>query len=534
MKNRTPASLILAVALLAPGVAAQDRTARGRNSSRPPEVDVLAGAVDAISRMHMDEFSDSTLWEAAIDGLISALNDPYAELFTAQEADAWEERTTGNYSGIGLQITLLNESVTVTAVFRGFPANEVGIVVGDVIVGVNENDASDWTTNMAADSIRGPEGTDVLVKIRRSGYDESLDFDLTRAAVHVPAVNYGTLESDIGYVVMDRVARGAAEEMSAALDDLGDRRGLILDLRGNPGGFLDESLDLADLFLEVGSTLASTVQRMPGSSVANPETRSFTDRRRQRVPDLPIVVLVDEFTASGAEILAGALQDYDRALVLGKRTFGKGVVQTVMPLPHDRRLRFTIGTWLTPLGRSLQRARDSQGQLLDEDVDTLRSVSTAGGRMLLDGGGIFPDLEIPRDTLLLVEQNLVREASELQFPLGLRIAEFGFSVAVLRRAAGEAPGVREDEFDDFVEALIQEGLPVDLIEDPIVRDYLSWRGRIAVAQRMSDFGAEADVRKERDAVLAEAIRLLESTTSQVELFRAVDDLTPTGGTGVSR
>ncbi|NIP82727.1 MAG: S41 family peptidase, partial [Gemmatimonadetes bacterium] len=125
---------------------------------------------------------------------------------------------------------------------------------------------------------------------------------------------------------------------------------------------LDESLMLADLFLEPGSTLASVVQRVPSRpEQSSSETQSFTDRWPQLVPDLPIVVLVDEFTASGAEILAGALQDYDRALVLGERTFGKGVVQTVMNLPHSRRLRFTTGTWYTPLGRSLQRTRDSQG-----------------------------------------------------------------------------------------------------------------------------------------------------------------------------
>ncbi|HCO12726.1 MAG TPA: hypothetical protein DIT46_00995, partial [Gemmatimonadetes bacterium] len=131
------------------------------SSGKPPQVDILASAVDAIAQMHMDAFSDSVLWEAAIDGIIRALDDPYAEVFTPQEAEAWEEDTTGNYSGIGLQITLLNDEVTVTAVFRGFPANEHGLVVGDVIVGVNQHDASKWSTGMAADSIRGPVGTDV-------------------------------------------------------------------------------------------------------------------------------------------------------------------------------------------------------------------------------------------------------------------------------------------------------------------------------------------------------------------------------------
>ena len=185
MKNRTVASVILALVLLAPGVSAQDRSATTR---RPEEADVITDAVRAISRMHMQEFSDSMLWEAAIDGLIGSLNDPYAELFTAVESQEWEEETTGNYSGIGLQITILNDEVTVTAVFRGFPASQAGIQVGDVIVGVGAHDAGDWDTQTAADSIRGPAGSQVNVRVRRPGYDEPLAYDITRAEVHVPAV----------------------------------------------------------------------------------------------------------------------------------------------------------------------------------------------------------------------------------------------------------------------------------------------------------------------------------------------------------
>jgi len=522
MKHRIAVSLVLLTALLVPPAHAQDRASRRATSSTTPEqAEVLAGAVRAISRMHMEEFSDSVLWEAAIDGLIESLNDPYAELFTAQESDAWEEETTGNYSGIGLQITLLQEAVTVTAVFRASPASEAGLAVGDVIVGVGGKSASGWSTEMAADSIRGPAGSDVHVEVRREGYAEPLEFDITRAEVHVPAVEWGVLESNVGYVIMDRVARGAAEEMAAALEELDDTRGLIIDLRRNPGGFLDESLMLADLFLKPGSTLASTVQRTPGGSVSDPETDSYTDRWPQRVPDLPIVVLVDGFTASGAEILAGALQDYDRALVLGERTFGKGVVQTVMELPHGRRLRFTTGSWLTPLGRSLQRDRDSQGRPI-EDADVEHPlVVTAGGRELVDGGGIFPDRDVAEDTLLAVEQELIRATSELQFPLALRLTEFGFELATERRAADEGPHVTDAEFAGFVAKLVDQGLPTELAADPVVLAYLNWRARIAVAQRMNDVGAEADFRSERDLPLTEAIRLLTTTTTQAELFDAV-------------
>lgn len=568
MNKRIASVVTLLLALWAPSMAAQQM------AMRPPEVDVLARAVEAISTMHMEEFTDSALWtaaieamksslseeyqvlferhqgesfeevvekavakiaeahpapvpdsifwEAAVDGLIDALHDPYAELFTQRESEEWEEETTGNYSGIGLQITLLNDEITVTAVFRGFPASEHGITVGDVIVGVNEHDASSWGTDMAADSIRGPVGTDVDVRIKRAGYDDPMSFKITRAEVHVPAVSWGVLEGDIGYVVMDRVARNAAREMSEALAELEDARGLIIDLRRNPGGFLNESLMLADLFLERGATLASTEQRVPGRSARTAETQSFRDQWPQMVPELPIIVLVDEFTASGAEILAGALQDYDRALVIGERTFGKGVVQTVMELPHNRRLRFTTGTWLTPLGRSLQRERDSQGFPLVEDVAALPRVETPKGRPLLDGGGIFPDLGIEDDTLNLVEQQFVRASNEREYPLGVRLAEFGFEVAASRREAGAPPSLTEEEFQGFVARLREEGLPAELLDDEVVLDYLRWRSRLAVAQRMGDIAVEAQFRTERDPVLREAIRLMLEARSQEDLLSAVE------------
>ena len=521
MIKSSAAITALGFALTASALSAQTMDGT-RASDAPPEVDVLASAVNAISRMHMDSFSDSTLWEAAIDGMIDALDDPYAELFTPQEAEAWEEDTTGNYSGIGLQITLLNDEITVTAVFRGFPASEHGISVGDVIVGVDQYDASEWGTDMAADSIRGPVGTDVEVRIKRAGYEAPIPYVITREEVHVPAVTWGVLDSNIGYVIMDRVARNAAREMNEALVELGKTDGLIIDLRRNPGGFLDESLMLADLFLTPGSTLASTVQRVPGGSADEPETDSYGDRWPVQVPELPIVILVDEFTASGAEILAGALQDYDRAVVLGQRTFGKGVVQTVMPLPYGRRLRFTTGSWLTPLGRSLQRARDRQGAPLPEVLDSLPRVQTAQGRALIDGGGVFPDLEIQDDTLTLLERDFIRETNEAQFPLGLRIAEFGFDIAAARRAEDARPTVRPDEFDGFITKLRDEGLESDLLDDEEIRSYLLWRSELAAAQRANDIAAEADVRTRRDPVLTEAIRLLQTTSTQQELFSVVD------------
>ncbi len=530
--TRRTTFLVLFLAFAAP-IHAQstDRTTRARlpgtagTDSMPgrlPEADVFMSTLKALGSMSLKPETDSALWEAGIQGMIASLKDPYAEVQTPQESDAWQEETTGNYSGIGLTITLLNEEVTVTGVFRGTPANDAGIQVGDVIVGVNQNDASKWTTDMTADSIRGPVGTEVRVRIRREGVGSPIPFDIKRAEVHVPAVTYGRMKGNIGYALLDRVARNAAQEMNEALQRLGDTRGLIIDLRRNPGGFLDESLMLADLFLKPGSTLASTTQRVPSGPGDALTTESYQDRWPAQVPDLPVVILVDGYTASGAEIFAGALQDYDRALILGERSFGKGLVQTVMPLPHGRRLRFTTGEWQTPLGRSIHRPRDMEMRPLPENLDTLPHVSTPGGRDLLNGGGIFPDVAIPEDTLTLAERDLLKVAADKEVPLGTRLAEFSFGIAKELKDQKKPAALDEQRFSAFLDSLIKDGVPADVMNAPGVREYLEWRTRMTIAARLEDIGQEADFRMERDPVLTEAVKLLDSATTQAELFKAAD------------
>lgn len=514
--------LALAAPLHAQSRATQTAMRADTAGTGNPEADVFMSTLQALGRLSITAESDSALWEAGIKGMIESLHDPYAEVQTPTESEAWQEETTGNYSGIGLTITLLNDAVTVVGVFRGTPANDAGIQVGDVIVGVNKSDASDWDTDMTADSIRGPVGTSVHVRIKREGIETPIPFDITRAEVHVPAVTYGRMEGNIGYALLDRVARNAAQEMNDALRELSDSKGLIIDLRRNPGGFLDESLMLADLFLKPGSTLASTTQRVPGGTSAETTSESYRDRWPAQVPNLPVIILVDRFTASGAEIFAGALQDYDRALILGERSFGKGLVQTVMPLPHGRRLRFTTGEWQTPLGRSIHRPRDMEFKLLPEDLDTLPHVKTPAGRDLLNGGGIFPDVSIAEDTLTLAERDMLKAAAEKEVPLGTKLAEFAFDQAKQLKDAHEPPTLDGARFNAWVDQLIADGIPADAMNAPGVREYLNWRVRMSIAARMEDIGVEADYRMERDPVLTEAVRLLGTASTQADLFKAAD------------
>ena len=473
---------------------------------------------DSIRRSGLDEPDDPMLWRGAVWGLIAALNDPYGQVLSPRRVDAFQEATTGNYAGIGVAIQLLNDQITVTAVFRGFPAERVGIQVGDVIVGVDGESAEEWTTGEASQRIRGTPGTTVTVSVERDGFSAPIPHEIERDNIHVSSVHAGYVEEGIGYIELDRVARGSTAEMDSAFALLADASGIILDLRRNPGGYLDESLTLTDLFFDRGKRVVSTRGRNPRRGPGEHEDAAYT-RDEASLGDKPLVVLVDGFTASAGEILSGALQDHDRALVLGERTFGKGVVQSVVPLPEGWQLQLTTGEWYTPLGRSLHRQRDAHGTPLPEDSTAFPVFTTEAGRELKGGGGVFPDLEIDGDTLLAVERQLLEEAAAAEFPLGLRLAEIGFDRAQAVGNDGAEATITEERLEAFIAELREAGVPDATLDDPAARRYLLWRLEINLSQRMADDGRLLRFRIQRDPVLAEAVRLLREADDQVELFR---------------
>ena len=264
------------------------------------------------------------------------------------------------------------------------------MLVGDEIVWVEGHDARDWTIDMARDSIRGEPGSVVNIRVERDGYAEPIPFAITRDNVHVPALASSWAGEGIAHFGIDRIARGVAGELDVAFLEYRDATALIIDLRGNPGGLLDESLQVTDLFLAPNQTLVSVSNASSQGPGGDVDTQAWSARSPPRIPETPIIVLVDGFTASAAEIIAGALQDHDRAVVIGERTFGKGSVQTVYPLPAGRQLRITTGSWYTPLGRSLHRVRQSDGTPIPEEDEELGWVETAGRKAVADWRGRLP------------------------------------------------------------------------------------------------------------------------------------------------
>ena len=527
MIRKTVLGLSLALVLALPSAGQSQNDAGGRRSARQgvatAEAQEFLAAFRIIRDYGLEVHSDSTLWFRAVDGLIRELNDAYAQAFAPAEYDEFQENNTGSYAGIGVQITTLNEVITVTAVFRGTPAEESGLQVGDLIIAVNDESTEGWTTGDASDAIRGEVGTTVKLAIARQGLSAPLRPTVRRDSVHVEATEADLVGPNVAYIGLDRVARGSADEVEAALLQFEDARGFILDLRGNPGGYLDESLDISDLFLPEGVRLASAESRVPGEAGRSLD-EAWTAETPDRIPGKPMIVLVNRFSASASEIIAGALQDHDRALVIGERTFGKGVFQNVFRLSETRHLRITTGEWFTPLGRSLHRPRTAQGNPLPEDPDTYPVITTRGGRELVAGGGVFPDLEIRNDTLTVLEREFISQTDNAGVPLSPRIEEFSFEQSQKLRAEGGDPVLDPVAFEDFLTGLAEEGADRTLLDSAEVRAYLEYQVGQRIARRMDRLGRAMELRALRDPVLATALQLLGEVETQEELFAAADRL----------
>ena len=507
------------LSFLGPPVAGQETEAR-RGVLETDEAQVFLEAFRTISRFHSSALGDSALWERALQGLIEQLDDPYATVFTPVEYDRFREQTTGNYAGIGVQIGRLNARVTVTAVFRGYPADGAGMIVGDRIVWVEGHDATDWSLDQARDSIRGPPGTVVRIRVARDGIQDPIPMDIMRDNVHVSALEATEIEDGVAHIAIARIARGVAGELAETLTEHDDANSVIMDLRRNPGGYLDEALDLVDLLLAPGQRLASAEGINAWGEV---ERQSFQASSPPLLADKPFIILVDEYSASAAEIIAGALQDYDRAVVVGQRTFGKGVVQTVYPLPAGRQIRITTGSWFTPLGRSLHRARHHDGRLVAEDEAEMEHVATASGRMLRTGGGVFPDLEVAVDDPRPEELALLNDANRAQLPINVRIEEYAFELAKDAIAAGGAVRLPSSAFDDLARGLVEEGMDAEVVNNPVARAYLDWRTEVRYLDRADARSLALLVQSERDTALAEALRLARSARTPAELFALLDD-----------
>ena len=380
-------SLVLAIVIVG-GVFLGIKNAESNDvyTSISKNLTVLGRIYKEVSRRYVDEVQPDDFLKSGIDGMLNTL-DPYTSyLEEREEQHQLEVITHGRYGGVGIPLNYRNNRVTVTdPPFLGTPAARSGIREGDIIVEVDGIQTQDLGFNETAKSIRGEPGTEVTLKIRREGEPKLLEFTLVREQIKVDDIRYsGMIDDEIGYVQLTRFTSNATTELTKAIQDLKsqDMKGLILDLRSNPGGLLDAAVRISDLFLPKGKTIVSTRGRMQGS------THEFKASLDPIYGEGPLIVLVNRISASASEIVAGAVQDNDRGVVVGDTTFGKGLVQTVIPFSPSSALRITTAKYYTPSGRCIQKQNYSNWA----DTVTTDDFFTVGGRPVHGSGGIAPDI----------------------------------------------------------------------------------------------------------------------------------------------
>ncbi len=367
-----------------------------------------------VERDYVDEVDTDELIDVAINTVLEKL-DPHSVYIPAEELELAKSQLEGEFEGIGIEFSIVRDTIYVVAPLGGGPSEEVGLMSGDKIVKVDEKVVvgEDLDNQTVFDLLRGPKGSEVKVGIKRRGYDELLDFTITRDKIPQNSLDVSYMvNEEIGYIKISRFAATTFDEFKAAMADLEQQgmKKLILDLQGNPGGYMDRAINMADEFLRDNKLIVYTEGKQPRY---NSEARAYREGSFEKQP---LIVLIDEGSASASEIVAGALQDNDRALIVGRRSFGKGLVQLPISLSDDSELRLTISRYYTPSGRSIQKPyeagqgddysreiayRFEHGEFFNKDSiifnDSLK-FKTTKGRTVYGGGGIMPDYFVPLDT----------------------------------------------------------------------------------------------------------------------------------------
>jgi len=473
----------------------------------------------AIAQKYVDSLSADTLYAKSVTGLLNELDDPFTSFLTEERVRRLSEQMAGTFSGIGLQIDIRDGWPIVIEPVIGGPSEQAGVLAGDRIVRIGKEVTKDLDREEVFRRLRGPTGSAVSFTVERGGLEQR--FTLTRDKVHLRAVQrVALLPNGTGYVDVNVFNAFTAAELTTAVDSLVKMgaRSLAMDLRGNPGGLLEQGVAVAELFLDRGQSIV----QLRGRPGAAPQT--FTDSLPQRWPTLPLAVLVDRSSASSSEIVAGALQDHDRAIVLGVTSFGKGSAQNVYPLSSGGALRLTIARWFTPVGRSINRPPERRPE---DDVeadtsgvslpDTIRPrYRTDAGRTVFGGGGITPDILVGDTVTPQPVQALARA-------MGRNLGAYRDAIAKLARqqkrqmkTAGDV--VSRGQLDAlYADLVARQVAPPRAVFDSAA----PWIARsVGYEMARQAFGSDAEFmrRTQDDVTLQRAVQVLMSARTPRDVF----------------
>lgn len=370
-------------------------------------LEIFADVLAELDAYYVDEIDPDAVVKTGIDAMLYSL-DPYTTFLPEEDLESLKTFTTGEYGGIGAVVGSKKGKTIVIMLYKDCPAHKGGLRVGDEISQVNGEDMADRPVEHVSSLLKGTPSTSVQLAVVRHGVEKLLALTLTREKITLKNVSYyGQVKKGIGYIRLASFTTHVADEVQAALKSLQESgtKKLILDLRGNPGGILEEAIKVVNLFIEQGLTVVATKGKV--SSWA----KTYTTAQRAYNTTMPIIVLIDQKSASASEIVAGVIQDYDRGVLIGKNTFGKGLVQTTRLLSHNTQLKLTTSKYYLPSGRSIQKINHSlrrQESITEQAMDVPRKIfTTQVGRRVYDANGIAPDLEGDRLSLAPITVSLI-------------------------------------------------------------------------------------------------------------------------------
>jgi len=475
-----------------------------------------------VNERFVDSLGNRDLYEKAARGLVEQLNDPYSELYTPKQLEAFNTTTGGFYGGVGMLIEDQQGTIIISRVYPHTPAEEAGIREGDHIIGVDTSATRGWRLDQVSGALRGEPGTKVKARFARPGVGQSFEVQFERRVIRIPAIPFSiVLDGNVGYIPVQQFNETTVREFIENYRSLQARgaTSLVVDLRGNSGGYLDQALEMTNFFIPRGRELASVRER-------GGEIQRYVAEASPIAPTIPLVILTDGYTASASEIVAGALQDHDRALVIGTTSFGKGLVQSVYRLEGGYAIKLTTGKWFTPSGRSIQKERvlDSNGRLVEVrpdslETDAVRSTRptfrSSAGRVVYGGGAITPDVIVPLDTLTTPELKLARLLVPRSQDVYLALYDYTFGLRTTVQPDFVVTAAMREEFRTRLEA---KGVTVERADWDAGRAYIDRLLMNRIARHA--FGDSLALRREapEDSQLQKAMQLLRRGRTTADLL----------------
>ena len=484
--------VIITLAVLV-GFAAKAQEDRGFEIAK--NLEIFSNVYKNLNLNYVDDVDPGKTIKVAIDAMLASL-DPYTNYYAESQMEDVKLQLLGQYGGIGSLIMQRGDSIYISEPYKGLPADEAGLRAGDRIVAVDGQSTKGKNTSDVSSAMRGQAGTDVVLRIERDG--KEFDRTITRREIKLPNVPYyGYVQGDYGYIKLDEFTNDAAKHVREAFVNLKKEKpamkGVILDLRGNGGGLMNEAVDIVNIWVPKGTLVVETKGK-----VASKNMKSYT-RMAPEDTEIPVAVLIDGSSASASEIVSGSLQDLDRAVIVGQRSFGKGLVQNILPMAYNSQMKVTVSKYYIPSGRCIQAIdyshRDENGRAVKVPDSLKTAFKTKGGRTVYDGFGIEPDVEVEPEYMSNLGMALVQKM--LVFDYATQFRKTHKEIA----PAGEFE-ITDEIYDDFCRYLKEQKLEYSTATEHVIKQLreVAEQEKYDIEQQLKQMETLLTAEKEGDLV----------------------------------